>query len=102
MRVGSAFPVRHLYCERVSKIDAELLHIDGLMAAASRTSPMADSKTRRATLGQVAVLKKAWAQADPTVRREIVTLLASEARLVAGQPPVMVWRTAEELSVSVG
>lgn len=81
----------------VGKVDAELLR---LAAEAPTAEPLADPAIRRETLRQVATIEQAWRQADPKVRRAIVGHLAVSVGLVADDPPVPKWRSAEELAGS--
>lgn len=83
--------------ERMAKLDAESVKLDGLEAAVAKASPLADPVTRRAVLRTVAGIRRAWSKATPEERRKLVGLLANEARLLAGKLPVFVWRSAEEL-----
>jgi hypothetical protein len=84
--------------ERIAKLDAEALQLDGREAASRKTSPLADPAARRAVLRTVAGIRRAWSKATPEERRRIVNILATKARLAAGKPPAIEWRAAEELA----
>ncbi len=81
-----------------SKLDADALQLDAEEAAAKRASPLADPAKRRAMLRDVDALRRAWTAAAPEAKRRIVGHLASAVRIVAGEGPAFVWRTAEELA----
>jgi site-specific DNA recombinase len=86
--------------ERMAKLDAEALRIDGEEQAALRPSPLSDPSTRRSVLREVGAIARAWARALPEARREIVGHLATAARIAPGQVPWLVWRSPEELATA--
>jgi hypothetical protein len=60
--------------------------------------PSTDGHLSREELRQVETIRTAWRKASVAQKRAIVSDLASEARLAAGQPVTFTWRTAEELA----
>jgi hypothetical protein len=82
----------------MAKLDALALQLDGEEHAATRPSPLATEKVRRAVLSEVGAIRKAWRHATPEARRKIVEHLAEAALMVAGKPCEFVWRSAEELA----
>jgi hypothetical protein len=86
---------------RLAKIDAERSKIEASIAEESRAESAAkaaaDPARRRELLVSVRGMRAAWREATPAERRRIVELLCERAELRTGEPPVMRWRTVEEL-----
>ena len=87
--------------QRMAKIDAEALRLDGEEQAALAPSPLADAGARRAVLLEVGAIAKAWRKAGREARREIVGHLVIAASVSPGKAPRFEWRPAEELLVDV-
>ena len=87
--------------KRLAKIDAERAKIEASVAEESRaeeqTRRAADPARRRELLVSVRGMRAAWREATPAERRRIVELLCEAAELRTGEPPVMRWRSVEEL-----
>jgi site-specific DNA recombinase len=96
--VGEGLLTRDDLRAQLAKLQAEQLRLDALEAEHARPAPLGDPATRRAALGRVGAIRTAWALASGAMRREIVGHLATACRLVQGEPPVFVWRTAEQLA----
>lgn len=79
---------------RVAIVDAELARL------VEPETPKQSPKQRREVLGQVEQLEKAWRRADGRRRRAIVRILALTVGLQVDEPPVFVWRSAQDLGVS--
>jgi hypothetical protein len=82
---------------RVSKLDAEMLRIDGDEQESLRPNPLADVAVRRAVLREVGAIARAWATAKPEARRQIVGHLAVAARIAPKRAPKFAWRSPKEL-----
>jgi hypothetical protein len=86
--------------KRLTKIDAERTKIEASIAEESRaeeqTRRAADPARRRELLRRSRA-RRAWCEATPAERRRIVELLCERAELRTGEPPVMRWRSVEEL-----
>ena len=82
----------------LGKLDGQLLALDAQAAAASKPVPFADPALRRAALGKVGAIAKAWRKATPEEKREIVGHLATSAAIATGLPARFTWRKAEELA----
>lgn len=95
---GEGFIDRDELRERLTKIDDETRRLDADEQAAQRPSALTDPRTRRATLREVAAIRRAWTRAQPEARREIVRHLAISAGLVVDKAPAFVWRSAEQLA----
>lgn len=90
--------VRATLAEKLAKIDADLLALEVLDDEAP--SPLKDTRVRREMLREVAEIKRGWNRATAKDRRELVALLATRAEIVKDRPPVMTWRSAEDLLVN--
>jgi hypothetical protein len=78
---------------QLEKIDAERMKIDAL--ATERPGPSPEEK--RAALGQLTALAKAWKNLPPPDRRTVVNNLALQVRVAAGKRPRATWRSVEDL-----
>lgn len=86
---------------KMSRLDADRLVLDAEEEASTRTAPLASTKVRRTLLRDIGSIRKAWKNAEPIERREIVGYLVLAVRIGRGQEPVAVWRSAEDLAAEV-
>lgn len=86
---------REAMITKVAAVDADLAR------SAAPQGPVQSPKERREVLRQVERLEAAWRKADGKRRRAIVRILAQRVALQRDEPPVPVWRSAEDLGVSL-
>lgn len=80
----------------LEKVEAERRRVDADEAAAA-PARLASASERRSTLRGLGKLAEAWRKANPGCRRAIAAQLIAEVRMKNGEPPVVIWRGAEDL-----
>lgn len=87
--------------DAVRKVDAATTKLEAEEMRRLRRSPLLDPVIRAEMLTQLKIMKKAWASAPPSVKRETLADLAHVVKLERDKSPVVVWRTVEELAEDV-
>jgi DNA invertase Pin-like site-specific DNA recombinase len=85
----------------LGSVDVQLMKLVASGQALVRPNPLADPLLRRSVLKMVSNIHRAWSRAAPKIKRQIVEQLASAVRLDADKKPVALWRSPEDLAVSV-
>lgn len=83
--------------DELSKIDVARTKLDAIKSAELRRPKIVDPKTRLAMLRQVERLQAMWRNASVAMQRDILATLARRVKLARDKPPVVDWRTVEEL-----
>lgn len=81
-----------------ARLDKLRTKLDAEEASAARRSSALDPAARKAFLGVVSNLRKAWAEASVAEKRELLATFTSAVRLERDKPPIFVWRSPEEMS----
>jgi DNA invertase Pin-like site-specific DNA recombinase len=92
---------RDSFDTRMAKLDAERTRIDSAEAQERRRAPIQDVNVRRALLANVVKLEQAWKAMPVETRRRVIVLLTTSVRIERDQPPVIEWRSPEELAAEI-
>lgn len=84
--------------ERMAKLDAERLALDAEQQKVI-SPPLASAEVRREILRDVAELASRWARAGGATKRAAMNILAVQVRMRADAPPVVIWKTPEDLAL---
>jgi DNA invertase Pin-like site-specific DNA recombinase len=80
--------------QAIARLDAERTKLDAL----EYVPPPITKDERRAALGRISELRRAWVGATPRERRSIVFAIARSCLLAAGKTPRFDWFSSEELA----
>ncbi len=83
----------------LAKLDADRGALDALEAESSRRAPLQSADVRRAVLGRVESLRRAWDAASAQERRSVLGLVAHKVGIARGTAPVPEWLSLEEMAV---
>jgi DNA invertase Pin-like site-specific DNA recombinase len=82
----------------LGRLDADRTGLDAKETAADVASPERRRALRRSVLAIAGKVREAWGDATQSQRRQMLGILATAVRLQRGAPPIVEWRTLNELA----